>query len=164
MPERFSSIFEIALVLLGVFSATEFQYFWQMWGPIIALRLSTSPFFLIIPIWLIKELLKRQMSLTFWLLLSEFCWFAWSVTLSYYLLFWWSFQIQQLPLISVIAPTSLAVMMMGVVWYAYYRQYKTVVNYYKSIRWVFIKVVLLIVVVIAISLMFVTLPAPTTQN
>lgn len=151
--------------MLGIFSAAELPYFWEIWGPIVALRLSTSPFVMILPIWLVKELIKRDMSITCWLLLSEFCWVAWSVTLSYYLLFWWVVQAPQVPLeYGIIAPIVLAVLLTGVVWYAYWKRYKTVASYYKSHLWLFIKLILVFVTLFSITLLFLNVPTPTANN
>lgn len=58
--DRLGSLFEIALVLLGVLSATETPFFIQIFGNATALKFAISPFLLMIGVWLIKELYKNS--------------------------------------------------------------------------------------------------------
>lgn len=82
------SLFEIALVLLGILSAAEFQYFLviesvENYGYI--LKVFTIPFVVLIILWLVKELTRGEASLNLTMLLTEFCWEFWSFVLLYYL-------------------------------------------------------------------------------
>lgn len=82
------SLFEIALVLLGVLSASEFQYFlteeetMHFYG----LKVFTVPILVLIIFWLAKELAGDVLFQKGRVLLNEFCWEFWSFTLFYYLL------------------------------------------------------------------------------
>jgi len=107
---RFQHIFEIALVLLGVLSATENQYFAKIWGDTIALRFTITPFILIIAVWLLKELFSNKLSIAESLLFSEFCWELWSLTLTYYLLFFWLYSVPSIPLLAFIEATIFGLM------------------------------------------------------
>ena len=158
MPERFSSLFRIALVLLGILSAAEFEYFLQIFGPTVALRFSTTPYVLIIPLWLAKELNKKQISIKLWLLLSEFCWELLSLTLSYYLLFFWIFQVLGTSLLSLLfgaaVSIAMAMLIMAAVWYAYHVQYRTVIDYYKSRKWFISRFIFLLMAITFIFSVF----------
>jgi len=155
MREHFSGLFEIALVLLGVLSATETQYFIRLWGETVALQFSTTPFMLMIFVWLIKEMFKRRISLEFWLLLSEFCWELWSITLTYYLLFLWLFQIPNYPYIALMDSTLLGLVWFALVLFAHKLEYKTVVEYYRP-KWLLYRVIAYLIGVFAMGLVFLT--------
>ncbi len=87
------SLFQIALVLLGILSASEFQYFLVVEKEAMyfyALKVFTVPFIVLIIAWLAKELI-RAVGGDFpiphiEMLITEFCWYLWSFTLFYYLL------------------------------------------------------------------------------
>lgn len=86
--ERLDSLFEYALVLLGVLAAAEFQYFLTTEEEGIfpyALRVFTVPFTIMILFWLVKELFSDTLRSDAKMLLTEYCWDFWSFTLFYYL-------------------------------------------------------------------------------
>lgn len=145
MREHFSGLFEIALVLLGVLSATETQYFIKVWGDAVAIKFSTTPFIAMITVWLIKELYKRKITIEFWLLLSEFCWELWSLTLTFYLLFLWLFEVPTFPQIALIDSIIFGLLMYFIVLVAHYLEYRTLVKYYKSLKWRIARLILSII-------------------
>jgi hypothetical protein len=49
--EKLVGIFEIALVLLGIMSATEFQYLTTIFGSQTALRFSVMPYVVMLILW-----------------------------------------------------------------------------------------------------------------
>jgi hypothetical protein len=151
LPER---LFEIALVLLGVLSATETQYFIKVWGDVTALQFSTTPFMVMIFVWLVKELFKHWISIENWLLLSEFGWELWSITLSYYILFLRLFQIPQYPYIALISSTLLGLVWFGLVIVAHYLEYRTMVEYYRP-RWLLKRTIVYLIGGVIMALVFV---------
>lgn len=88
--DRIDHLFDIGLVLLGILSAAEFQYFLTGEDKALyfyALRVYTIPFIVLIGFWLAKELVGILLnSPALRMLLSDFCWDFWSFTLLYYLL------------------------------------------------------------------------------
>jgi len=87
--KHLDSLFEIALVLLGVLSASEFQYYLTTEEKALhfyALRVFTVPILVLIIFWLAKELMGDLPFPKVRMLMTEFCWNFWSFTLFYYLL------------------------------------------------------------------------------
>jgi len=88
--EQLDRLYEFSLVLLGILSAAELQYFLvtekqELW--FYALKVFTLPFLFLILLWLIKEIFKDFFHKQFFsMLFTEFCWSFWSVSLLYYLL------------------------------------------------------------------------------
>jgi len=137
--ERLDSLFEIALVLLGILSAAEFQYFLTTEEEALhfyALKVFTIPFIVLIVFWLVKELISDLLRSDFKMLLTEFCWDFWSFTLFYYLL-----GIYGGLRMGVIFSFVLSLLMIYVVMWAYSRASpiregdRSMYNYYKSFRW-----------------------------
>jgi hypothetical protein len=88
--ERLDHLFEIGLVLLGILSAAEFQYYIATekaatW--LYDLKVFTLPFLALIILWIIKELFciinKKSIVNLF---LTDFCWCLWGSMLFFYLL------------------------------------------------------------------------------
>ena len=136
MSEKFSDAFNIALVLLGVLSSAETQFFIQIWGERTALQFVTFPFIIIILVWLPKELFKSSLEKKDELLLSEFCWELWCLTLASYLLFLYVHQYPQIILMDSFATLSIGLALYGLIIVAYWTEYKTEVEYYKSHKWI----------------------------
>lgn len=138
--KNFSDAFNIALVLLGVLLSAETQFFIQAWGEKTALQFVTFPFILIIFVWLPKELFKsvfrKEKNKKGELLLSEFGWELWCLTLAFYLLFLYLHQYPQLGLLSALPPLSIGFVFYALVLLAYWTEYKTEVEYYKSRKWI----------------------------
>jgi len=145
MREKLGGTFEIALVLLGVFSAAETPYFAQVWNDAVALRFATVPFFLIIPLWMIKELyqkvFEKENKREVWLLLTELCWELWAIALSYYLLFFWLYQLPSFPQFGGIYSLMLALVMFGIALGAHYYAYRNEAIYYYNLssKWSIIR-------------------------
>lgn len=134
------SLFGIALVLLGVLSASELQYFLTVQNEELhfyALKVFTVPFVILIVFWLLKELMSDIVPrLDFRMLLTEFCWDFWSFALFYYLLgIYGGFQI------GATSSFLLSIIMVFNVTWAYSRACpvregdRSMYNYYKSIKW-----------------------------
>lgn len=95
--EHLDNMFGIALVLLGILSAAEFQYFLALYPlqnpPTVPLaylyyllRVNTAPFVVLIISWLVKETYSDAFKPTSKMLFTEFCWDFFCFTLFYYLL------------------------------------------------------------------------------
>ena len=138
MSEKFSDAFNIALVLLGVLSSAETQFFIQIWGERTALQFVTLPFIIIIFVWLPKELFKStfRKDKKHELLLSEFCWELWCLTLAFYLLFLYLHLYPEIELMDSLVPLSIGLVLYGLIIFAYWTEYKTEVEYYKSRKWI----------------------------
>ena len=138
--ERLDSLFEIALVLLGILSTAELQYFLTIEEEKLytyALRVYTVPFIVLIVFWLTKELISDMLRLNVRMLFTEFCWDFWSFTLFYYLLgIYGGFQI------GIALSFLLSMIMIFVVLWAYRRASpvekgdRSMYNYYKSVKWI----------------------------
>ena len=87
--EQLDRSYEFGLILLGILSASELQYFLTV-DPesvfLYALRVFTMPFIFLIAFWLIKEIFSDVTGRTVRMLFTDFCWSLWSFTLFYYLL------------------------------------------------------------------------------
>ena len=87
--KRLDDLYEFCLVLLGVLSAAEFQYYLAVEQKELyhhALWVFTMPFIFLILYWLIKEVFADVTDRRFRMILTDFCWSFWAVTLLYYLL------------------------------------------------------------------------------
>ena len=141
--KRLDSLFQIALVLLGILSAAEFQYFLtteeEKFYPY-ALKVFTVPFVVLIVFWLIRELFGDVLRSDIKMLFREFCWDFWSFTLFYYLLaifgftvgIWSSFALSILFIISISWAYSRA---SPVMWGD-----RSMFNYYRSPRWIVLRI------------------------
>jgi hypothetical protein len=138
VSDHFSDAFNIALVLLGVLSSAETQFFIGTWGAKTALQFVTFPFLVIIWVWLPKELFKStfQKDKKHELLFSEFCWELWCLTLAFYLLFLYLYLYPQFALMDFLYPLFLGISLYGLIILAYWVEYKTEVEYYKSRKWI----------------------------
>ncbi len=142
--EKFSGIFDIALVLLGVLGATETTYFAQVWNDPTALKFAIMPFLFMILIWLIKELYKnaliKENRSELWLLLTETCWQIWSLTLAYYVFFFALTQMSLLPMFAILSSLLIGFIIFFAVLGAYRYEFKDEVpRYYKTLKWVIIR-------------------------
>jgi len=87
--KHLDSLFGIALVLLGILSASELQYFLMTEDKTMyfyALKVFTVPLLILIVFWLVKELMADLPFPRIRMLITEFCWNFWSFILFYYLL------------------------------------------------------------------------------
>jgi hypothetical protein len=109
--EFIDNLFNYALVLLGILSAAELQYAARALQNAsdfdLVFRVSVLPFVVLIPIWLIKELLKEEVSRRQSMFLTEFCWEFWSFTLFGCLVLLYAIQTSNLTFIVYGALTSL---------------------------------------------------------
>ena len=83
------SLFEIAIVLLGLLSAGELQYYIVVPDgiPLIKiLRIFTIPFVTLIGLWLLNEALIKNLDHRFAIIIKDFCWGLWCHLLFFYLL------------------------------------------------------------------------------
>jgi hypothetical protein len=160
--DHFGSLFDIALVLLGVLSATETQYFVKFWNDRTALKFAVYPFLIIIPVWLLKELYKRQFErenrTAVFLVLSEFCWEIWILSLSYYLLFL-AVYLVPISAIDFSYAVIIGAILFGLVLGAYAVEYrKGVSHYYKSRKWILIRGILMVVGALIVYIIFLPIP------
>jgi hypothetical protein len=160
--DRLGSPFEIALVLLGVLSATETPFFIQIFGNSTALKFAITPFLLMIVVWLIKELYKNHIPLEHLLLYSEFCWEIWSLSLAYYLLFFYLYLIPTFPSIAIFSSMGTGIGMYTLTLGAYFLEYrKSASKYYKSRKWLLVRLVIITGGLIVVFLTFLAIPAST---
>jgi len=140
--KHLDSLFEIALVLLGILSAAEFQYYLvvQEERAFYALRVFTAPFLVLIGFWLVKEVISDVLELRYTMLLTEFCWDFWSFTLFYFLLGIYG------PFVIGIAISFVLSLMLVYVTVRAYRRASPVTtgdrsmnSYYRSIKWRFLR-------------------------
>lgn len=166
MSERFSQIFEIALVLLGLFATAEYEFFKEIWGSQYAFSLVTSPIVVIIVVWLLKEISKDMISIERWLLLTEFSWSLWVITLGYYSFYWWFIRLPD-PNFGIIGAISLSIVSVGIDWLiknALHQRYRTVISFYKSKKWLSLRLFLLAVAITMLFLLFNVFPPPTVAS
>jgi hypothetical protein len=163
VEDRFGSIFEIALVLLGIFSATETPFFIKIFGDSVALKFAITPFLLMIVIWLIKELFKNHIPIEHFLLYSEFCWEIWSLSLAYYLLFFYLYLVPTIPLLAISSSIITGIAMYSLVLIAYFLEYRGVSKYYKSRKWFLVKLVVIMLGSILVYITFLATPAIPTS-
>lgn len=158
--DRLGSLFEIALVLLGVLSATETPFFIQIFGNTTALKFAITPFLFMIAVWLIKELYKNHIPLEHSLLYSEFCWEIWSLSLAYYLLFFYLYLTPKFPSIAIFFSIVTGIAMYALILGAYFLEYrKSASEYYKSRKWLLARLIIIIFGLIAVFLTFLAIPA-----
>jgi len=141
-------LFSIALVLLGILSAAEFQYFLlkeKAQLHFYALKVFTIPFVVLIIIWLVKELFGDVWRLDVKMVWTEFCWEFLNFSLFYYLLaIYGGFQI------GIYFSLLLTLIMTLLVILAYRRASpvtegdRSMYNFYKSPRWVAFRITVFI--------------------
>lgn len=140
--KHLDSLFGIALVLLGILSAAEFQYFLtveeqQLYG--YALKVYTVPFYILITFWLVKELYRDVLRQDFRMLFTEFCWTFWSFTLFYYLLGIFGFTV------GIASSFMLSILFIFSIQWAYSRASpvtwgdRSMFRYYRSHRWIVLR-------------------------
>jgi hypothetical protein len=156
--DHFGDMFNIALVLLGVLSATETPYFSKIWNISTALKFAIYPFLLMIMLWLFKELFKKQFEkenrTKVWLVLSETCWEIWSLSLSFYLLFLAIFMVP-IPPVDFSYSLIIGAIVFGSILFAYRLEYNDKFpEYYKSLKWIFIRAVLMAVFAYVVYVIF----------
>jgi len=159
--EHLNDLFQIALVLLGILSATETQFFIKVFGEVNALKLAITPYIFMILIWIIKEFIKNRLPIEHSLLYSEFCWLLWSLSLTFYLFFFYFYMIPTIPIIAIISSMATGLSMYGIIWWAYMLEYsKTASTYFNSSKWLLVRFVIAIVGLILFWLTFSTTPHP----
>jgi hypothetical protein len=87
--EQLDHLYEFSLVLLGILSAAEFQYYLEVEQEELfgySLWVFTAPFIILILIWLTKVMFSDVSGNNFSKILTDFCWSFWGVALLYYLL------------------------------------------------------------------------------
>ena len=136
--KHLDSLFQIALVLLGVLSAAEFQYFLtteeEKFYPY-ALKVFTVPFVVLIVFWLVRELFSDMSRSDIKMLFTEFCWDFWSFTLFYYLLAIFGFTV------GIWSSFALSILLILSISWAYGRASpimwgdRSMFNYYRSFKW-----------------------------
>jgi len=152
-------LFEIALVLLGILSSAEFQYFLTIGNKeefVYAFRMFTSPFIILILSWLMKELGKEEMNPKINMLFTEFCWDLWSFTLFLYLVNYQLMQTFRLDLIGILLVLGLAIGFFYLISCMYRKACENMVEYFKSPKWIGIR--LLVFVGAYFLIIFINLP------
>ena len=161
--EHIDSLFNFALVFLVVLSTLEFQYFLTVsktssdWTYM--LRVSILPFLILIPAWLVKEVLKNGMGRRFRMVITEFCWGYWSFTLFYYLLIFASTQSLSYNFMNyeTYVTLGLALLLILALELAYastYRQgpYQDMIEFYGAKRWIVFRAILFLATYIILVL------------
>ncbi len=162
--ERFSGVFEIALVLLGIISATETPYYAEVFGDAVALKFAILPFLIMIIMWMFKELYKRQKPIEFSLLLSEFCWEIWVISLAYYLLFFYLY-LTGIPYLAFFVSMLTVLVMFVLIQRAYYLEYRNEIWYYHDLKWKAARAVFVTIGLIFAYAIFLVIPQlPTTTS
>lgn len=144
--KRLNGLFEIALVLLGILSAAEFQYFLTVEEESLyfyALKVFTVPFIVLIIVWLVKELLTDELDPKHKRLFTEFCWDFWSFTLFYYLLALYSSAFG----LGIVLSFVLSMLLVGTITWVYSKASpvesgdRSMYDYYKTKKWIVIRYV-----------------------
>jgi len=151
-------LFEIALVLLGILSASETQFFIEIFGETTALKFAITPFLFMIVVWLIKELYKNHIPIEHSLLYSEFCWGIWSLSLAYYLLFFYLYLLPTIPLVAIVSSIVTGLIMYSLIIGAYFLEFRSVRRYYRSRRWLLVRLIIITVGLIFVYLTFLAIP------
>lgn len=153
--EKLAGIFETALVLLGVLSATEFQFLSVVFGGQTALKFVTMPYVIMLLLWIFKEMFKFNIfSKEVSLLITELCWELWCLTFAYYLLFLFILMVPSLSILSFLDSMVIGLATYGLLLLAHYYAYRNEVLYYyttnkwKSIRFLFVAIGAVIMLVI----------------
>jgi hypothetical protein len=128
--EYIDSLFNFALVFLALLSSAEFEYALSTskiqteWTYV--LRISITPFLVLIPLWISKEALKSHMSRRMRMGITEFCWGYWANSLVYFLLVFMSTQNPNPSLMSydLYLSFALASLLFIAIQYGYYMTYK----------------------------------------
>ena len=136
--KHLDNLFEIALVLLGILSAAEFQYFLMKEDAEIhmyVLKVFTVPLVVLIILWLAKELARDEFPPNVTMILTEFCWNLWSFSLFYYLV-----NIYIGNIIGIALSFTLSIVLIFFVNRAYERDSPTkkgesMYNFYTSYKW-----------------------------
>lgn len=138
--ERLDHLFEVGLILLGIYSAAEFGYFMVL-GPATAfpyyLKVFTLPFLGLILLWMLKDIFNDYLILNF--ILTDFCWGLWNYTLFYFLLAIYGYN-----LLGIALCFSLSLIIFLSIFYAYYRdsvnaQDKKFEKYYRNVVWLTVR-------------------------
>lgn len=157
--EPFRGIFEVALTLLGIFSASEIALFSKTWNDPTALKFAIYPFLIMIFLWITKELYKNRY-LVLNMFLGEICWVMWSGTFAYYLLFLYLVMMPPFAIIDSIFASLIGVAILFLVEIAYWLEYKDqneFKDFYRSRKLVVIRGILDIAFLIVVYLIFLPL-------
>jgi len=118
---RIDRLFDFALVMLGVLSASEFQFVCSVPGreaeiPY-AFRILTYPMVVLIILWLVKEVSfsLRPGHASFKMAYREFCWDLWASTLYMYLLLYLLFALGSVGTILAILFAILSFLLAGMI-------------------------------------------------
>ncbi len=180
--ERLDRLFEVALVLIGVLAAAELQFITAKPFPtglqaiqdiiwLLNLGLATFPFLVLIPSWMIRELLKIRGSFRWSISLTFFCWDFWGVLLFIYLVNLIG-QFEFLPLIPILTFAGSAILFTVVVISWLYKETASDqenVLYFKKIRWqaevaLWVAISLIIMALIILGLAFPAFSNLSTQE
>ncbi len=154
----FTRTFEIALVLLGILSASEMMNFSSFFGQKVALAFGTIPFIAMILIWIIKELYVTKISLNYALFLTELSWLIWSLTLAYHLLFVYVSLLSASILVAFSGSILTGFVVYGIIIGAYFLEYRNMTVYYRWSKWLITRLALSITGALMVYLIFVSLP------
>ena len=155
--KRLDDLFRHALVLLGILSASEFSYFLKVGDkaeyPYVFFAF-TAPYVLMIGTWIAKELGGDWIRLDMKLLLTEFCWSLWIVTLIYYLVIFWVIRTGQLVEIAAILGLGLTFCLNFLIGHAHKRAYRSMVDYFRRPKWLIIRYIVFMVAYLVVTLVF----------
>jgi len=141
--ERLDKLFDIALVLLGVFSASELQVLTTTASLEqgnsnlqYLLRIFTMPLFVLLIGWLTKEIFADELSANWRMTLTEFCWNLWGFTLFYYLVIYvFATVVPDVAQYGVYLSFGLALLLIVFIQRTYRKAYRSMPDYFGRTRW-----------------------------
>jgi hypothetical protein len=139
---RMDSLFQVALVLLGLLAAAEFQFISSSPDStmLYVFRITTLPFVILIILWVGKELVKELFGhRNATILTTLFCWDYLSFNLLYYLLLFTGFQtgiasVEFFGGLSIVITIGI-VLANTAVWLIYRKIFGPEAQFFKSKRW-----------------------------
>jgi hypothetical protein len=164
--EGLTGTFELALVLLGVLSATEFQFLMTVFGDQTALRFVTMPYLIMLLLWIFKEMFKEKtFSKEVTLLVTELCWELWCLTFAYYLLFLFILMVPTLSIFSFFESMLIGLLTYCLVLIAHYYAYRNeVLYYYTTNKWKSIRLLFVAIGAFIILIVFYIIPQYSNQH
>ncbi len=144
--QQSNHVFEIALVLLGILSASEMMNFASFFGPKTALEFGTIPFIIMILLWIIKEVYMNSLPTEALFLLLELSWLIWSLTLAYHLLFLYINVYSTTPQIAFLESILTGLIVYGIIIGGYYLENRPDTRYYDDHKWLVTRSVLMTLV------------------
>lgn len=160
--ERLDRLFDIALVLLGILSASELQILTAMAtyeqetaaNLSYLLRIFTMPLLVLIIAWIAKEIFRNEMSANHRMIATEFCWNLWGFTLFYYLVVYvFATVVPQISQYGVYLSLGLTFLLIFFIQRAYKKVYTSMTDYFGRSKWAIYRFVAFFVAYIVVVLL-----------